>query len=494
MNPSSPPQTAAQADRRRWMALAILLLASFMNLVDVSIVNVALPSLQANLGANSSQMEWVVAAYVLSFALFLLPFGRLGDIVGRRGMFLLGVSVFTIGSALCGFAPSIETLIGARVLQGIAGAMMIPQVMSIVAVIFPPQERTFAFSFFALTAGLAAVTGPIAGGLLISADLAGLDWRPIFLVNIPLGIVTVVVATRAVPRVPPHPGLRNDFVGIAIFALSILALVFPLIEGRAYGWPIWAFGLLATGLAGLVAFYFWERRRARLGQAQLLPVALLENRNFAIGTQATLIFFSGIPGLFMMLAIFFQSGFGLTPLESGFTTVPFPIGVLVASVLAGRLGNRLLSQRVATGALLLAGGMAYLRFTLGGVGDTIDQWAFVPPLFMAGAGLGVAVTALFQTILQGVPPQDSGSASGALQAFQQVGGAFGVALVGEIFFTWLEHAQQWGAASTQSAFVHAAASATWYEIVAFLVVALMAGLLKPMAQPQAPTQPVAVEA
>lgn len=462
------------------MALAVLLLASFMNLVDVSIVNVALPSLQRDLGAGTSHIQWVVAAYVLSFALFLLPCGRLGDIVGRRGMFLAGVGAFTLASALCGVAPTIETLIGARVLQGIAAAIMTPQVMSIVAVIFPPGERSFAFSFFALTAGLAAVTGPIAGGLLISADLWGLDWRPIFLVNIPLGILALLVARRIVPRVEPHPGLRNDFVGIGLFALAILAIVFPLIEGRTYHWPVWAFGLLAAGLVGLVVFYLWERRRAQRGLAELLPVALLENRNFALGTLMTLIFFSGIPGLFMMLAIFFQSGFGLTPLASGLATMPFPVGVLAASILSGRLGNRLLAPRVAIGSLLLAIGMVYLRLTLSMVETTIDQWLFVPPLFIAGAGLGLAVTALFQTILQGVPPRDSGSASGALQAFQQVGGALGVALVGEIFFTTLASTTSNAA---QAAFVDAASNATAYEIGAFLLVALMVALLKPLPLP-----------
>jgi EmrB/QacA subfamily drug resistance transporter len=499
---TTPPNEAAHAAAAaeaaaypsRWPALFILLLASFMNLIDVTIVNVALPSMQANLGANSSQIEWVVAAYVLSFALFLLPFGRLGDIVGRKRMFLIGVTAFTIGSALCGLAPSIEMLIGARVLQGIAGAMMTPQVLSIVQVIFPAKERGLAFSFFGLTAGLASVAGPIAGGLLISADLWGLDWRPIFLVNIPLGILTVAVALRLVPKITPHPGLTNDFVGIGIFGLAILAVVFPLVEGRVYGWPLWAFGLIALGLAGMVVFYLWEKRRDREGKTELLPVSLLENRNFVVGTLMTLIFFSGIPGLFMILAIFLQSGFGLTPLESGLTTLPFPLGVLIISIIGGRLGSRFLNWRVAIGSLLLAGGMFYLRWTFGQVGDVLDHWAFVPPLFIAGMGLGLGVSALFQTILTGVPGKDAGSASGALQAFQQVGGALGVALVGEIFFTWLEHAREWGATSMHSGFVNAASNAAWYEIGAFVVVAAMVPLIKRLPPQGAPPVHVAIEA
>ena len=488
------PQMPADAppDPRRWVALIILLLASFMNLIDVTIVNVALPAMQANLGANSSQIEWVVAAYVLAFALFLLPFGRLGDIVGRRGMFLIGVGAFTLASALCGLAPSIEMLIGARVLQGIGGAMMTPQVLAIVTVIFPAKERGLAFSFFGLTAGLASVAGPIAGGLLISANLWGLDWRPIFLVNIPLGALAIVMAIRFVPRIAPHPGLTNDFVGIAIFGAALVAVIFPLVEGRVYGWPAWAFGLIVLGLLGFVAFYFWEKARDRAGKTELLPIPLLENRNFVIGTLMTLIFFSGVPGLFMILAIFFQSGFGLTPLESGLTTVPFPLGVLVMSLINGRLGNKRLSLRVASGALLLATGMTWLHFTIAGVGTSIETLAFVPPLFIAGVGLGLTISALFQTILQGVPGKDAGSASGALQAFQQVGGALGVALVGEIFFSTVENAQRLGAATREAGFIAAGANATWYEIGAFLLVAALVPLLRPLQKQPAP-QPTVVE-
>ena len=486
MNPNHlMPKTPADADPRRWIVLFILLLASFMNLIDVTIVNTALPSMQEAFGATSSQIEWVVAAYVLAFALGLLPFGRLGDIVGRRKMFLIGVTGFTIASALCGLAPSIETLIAARVLQGFAGAVMTPQVLAIVQVIFPPQEKGAAFSLFGLSAGLAAVTGPIAGGLLITADLWGLDWRPIFLVNIPLGILAVVAGLTLIAKMPGNPALRNDYVGISIFGATILLLIFPLIEGRGYGWPAWAFVMLGLSVIGMVAFYLWEKRRDRAGAPQLLPVALLENRNFLLGTTMTMIFFSGVPGLFMILAIFFQGGFGLTALESGLTTIPFPLGVLLASLISGRLGSRFLSWRVAIGSLLLAGGMIVLRFTLAGVTDSIDHWAFVPGLLVAGIGLGIGISGLFQTILAGVPGRDAGSGAGALQAFQQVGGALGVALVGEIFFTWLEHARDWGATSMHNAFVNAATNATTYEIAAFLLVAAMVPFLKrpPHTQP-----------
>ena len=256
------PQSKAEADPRRWIALFVLLLASFMNLIDVTIVNVALPSLQANMHADPSQLEWVVAAFVLAFALGLLPFGRLGDVVGRTRMFLIGVGLFTLASAFCGLAPSIEWLIVARVLQGLAGAIMTPQVLAIAQVTFPPEEKGQAFSLFGLSAGLAAVTGPILGGLLIGANFFGLDWRPIFLVNVPVGIIAVVAGLYLIPRTPGHPDLKNDFVGIAIFALATIAMIYPLVEGRSFGWPLWAFALIGVSLL-LVALFVFGRSVAR---------------------------------------------------------------------------------------------------------------------------------------------------------------------------------------------------------------------------------------
>jgi EmrB/QacA subfamily drug resistance transporter len=495
-SPFHVPQSKADADPRRWVAFVFLLLASFMNLMDVTIVNVALPSMQENLGASPSQIEWVVAAYVLAFALGLLPFGRLGDIVGRKGMFLIGVGLFTLGSLLCGIAPSIETLIGARVLQGLAASAMTPQVLAIAQVSFPPEEKGLMFSLFGLAASLASVCGPIIGGALIAGDFFGLDWRPIFLVNIPIGVLAVIAGALVVVRVPPHPGLRNDYLGIGIFGLAMVLLVFPLIEGRTYGWPWWVFVMIAASVVLMAAFYFWERHRHAQNATQLLPLELLRNRSFLLGTLITTIFASGIPGFFIVVAIFLQTGFGLTPLESGLTTVPFSLGVMAASLLAGRFGSRFLRRRVATGALLLAVGMAYMRFEIGTVGDSVNSWALLPPLVIAGIGLGTTFGALFQSILAGVPHRDAGSGAGSLQAFQQAGGALGVALVGEIFFTWLENAQTWGATSKSSAFVNAASNAIIYEIVVFLLVAALVPFLKALPKDQGQQQwqrPVPVE-
>jgi EmrB/QacA subfamily drug resistance transporter len=472
------PQSKAEADPRRWVALTVLLIANFMNLMDVTIVNVALPSLQENLGADASQLEWVIAAYVLSFALGLLPFGRLGDIVGRTHMFLAGVAAFSLASAFCGLAPSIEWLIAARALQGLAGAMMTPQVLAIATVTFPPEERGQSFSLFGLSAGLAAVAGPLIGGLLIGANLGGLDWRPIFLVNVPVGILAVVLGWFIIPRPPGHPDLRNDYLGIVLFGASMVALVYPIIEGRSYGWPAWTWALMAAALVGMGLFVLWERYRSANDRSQLLNFGLITNPQFLLGAGVLMIFSSGIPGFFMVISLLLQAGFGFTPLQSGLTNTPFSVGVLVISLIAGRFGQSYLRTRAAVSAVLLTGGMVWLHLIIAGLGDSIDPWVFLPPLFMAGLGLGLGFSSLFQLVLATVPPRDAGAGAGSLQAFQQVGGAVGVALIGQIFFSLLEGARDWGATSVHEAFTVSAAAATWYQIAAFAVVFLLVFLIR----------------
>lgn len=476
-NHAMPPQDRAAADPRRWLALFVLLIANFMNLIDVTIVNVALPAMRENLGATDSQIEWVVAGYVLAFALGLLPFGRLGDILGRTRLFLWGVGAFTAASALCGLSPNIEFLIGARVVQGLAGAMMTPQVLAIATVTFPPQERGQAFSLFGLSAGLASVCGPILGGILISAHLFGLDWQPIFLVNVPVGILAVIAGLALIPRLPGHPALRNDYVGIALFGLGIVLVIFPIIEGQSYGWPFWSFAMIVVGLLVLALFVLWTRARAAHGQPQLLNFDLIANREFMFGAFVTTVFASGIPGMFMVISILLQGGFGFTPLESGLTNTPFSVGVLTASLIAGRFGNSFLRARLAAAAGLLVTGIGWLHFIVAGVGDSIDHWSFLPPLFIAGIGLGLGFSSLFQLVLRVVPPRDAGAGSGALQAFQQVGGALGVALIGQIFFSGLGSAMA-GGQSQHAAFAGSAAMALWYQVISFGLVLVLVPLFK----------------
>jgi EmrB/QacA subfamily drug resistance transporter len=498
---SANPQAAASddvpPDPRRWVALFVLLIANFMNLLDVTIVNVALPSMRDGLGATDTQIEWVVAAYILAFALGLLPFGRLGDIVGRTHMFLWGMIAFTAASALCGLSPNIEFLIFARVLQGIGGAMMAPQVLAIATVTFPPKERGQAFSLFGLTAGLASVCGPIIGGLLISAQIFGLDWQPIFLVNVPVGIIALVAGWFLIPRLPGHKDMKNDYVGILLVSVALLLIIFPIVEGRVLGWPLWAFGMVAAGLVVMAGFVFWTRARDRAGQPQLLNHSLIANRDFMFGALVMTIFASGIPGMFMVISLLLQGGFGFTPLESGLTNTPFSIGVLAASAIAARFGSHYLRTRLAIAASLLVIGIGSLHFIIAGVTETIDAWHFLLPLLVAGVGLGMGFSSLFQLVLRNVPPRDAGASSGALQAFQQIGGALGVALVGEMFFGGLATAFA-GGATPHAAFAGSASFALWYQVASFAIVLLLVPLFRSpkggQAAGQGTPQPMPVEA
>ena len=477
----TPPDFSETGHPRRWIALVTLLTAGFMNLIDVTIVNVALPTLQSSLSATESQIEWVVAAYILVFALCLLPAGRLGDVVGRRRMFIIGVSIFTLGSALCGVAPDMDTLIAARVLQGIGGGIMTPQTLAIVPAIFPPSERGFVFSFFGLTAGLATVTGPVLGGMLIHVDLFGLDWRPIFLVNIPVGALAIVAALRFIPSLPGAKDTRIDLIGVGLAALTLLLVLFPLVEGRELDWPLWCFVMMIASIPTGWVFLRWQRHRDRVRKPQLLPVELMHNTLFLVGICMVAVLFSGVPGFFFVFAQYLQNGYGLSALQSGLTTLPFSVGVLVASLASGKLGNRWPRRRITVGAVCLAGGMISLRYLTLHMGESIDQISMAPSLLIGGIGLGITIAPLFQVVLSTVESGDAGSASGTLQSFQQVGGAFGVAIMGQIFFSRLQTgvASSGTAASNASTdvFMTAMSQAIIYNALAFVAVALLVRVL-----------------
>lgn len=472
---ASIQQPMADVDPRRWIALAVLLGAAFMNLIDVTIVNVALPSMQTNMGATSSQIEWVIAAYVLTFALFLLPFGRLGDIVGKRRVFVAGVIAFTIISAFCGLAPNIEMLVIARVLQGIAGAALMPQVLAIIQDIFPREERIKAFSFFGATASIASVSGPLVGGFLIDLNIAGLDWRPIFLINIPLGIAVALLALRNIPKMAGNPELSVDWGGMLIVATAVFCLIFPLVEGRSFDWPVWIFVMMAASMPAFFAFVLWERYRDEHNASQLLPMSLITNRNYMVGTFIVMAFFSGLPGLFMVLVLYFQLGFGLSPLESGLATAPFPFGVFLASTTLSRMmGNRYMRQRLTAGIAMLIVAMFWIRHTVLGVSGELTGTVFLLPLLMAGFSVGVTISVIFNTVLAGVPPKDTGSGSGGLQAFQQMGAAIGIAVIGQIFFASLAA----NGAPTQASFKDATAAALIYDIALFATVIVLSLFLR----------------
>ncbi|WP_282602834.1 MFS transporter [Paracoccus sp. PARArs4] len=458
--------TETQTTPNPWAATVLLLMGNFMNLIDVSIVNVALPSIRDSLQASETQIEWISAAYVLTFAVGLLPCGRFGDKLGRRRLFLSGVSLFTLASAFCGLAPNVEVLIASRALQGIGGAMMVPQVMAIMHVIFRPEEKARAFALAGVIISLGAVTGPLLGGVLITFDMGGLDWRPIFLVNLPFGIVVVLAGMRLIPRLNPDRTMRIDWPGVLLFGLTITLVVLPVIEGPLLGWPAWSIAALVSALPVGALFLRRQIGLERRGQAQLLPVSLLHDRGFLSGISIVMLHFSAIPGMFLVFAIYLQTGFGFTPLESGLATAPFPLGVMTGSWITGRFGTKGIPWRIATGAAILLCGMTWFRMMTGQPPEGLQIWTFAPPLAVNGLGMGLAISPLFQLVLRDVPGRIAGAATGTMQALQQVGAAIGIAIISGLFFVRLQ-------AQGYSEAMH---HALGYQIVVFAAILTILGL------------------
>src|SRR5216684_3983708 len=422
----APPGTASEgADPRRWLTLIILLLAAFMNLLDLSIVNIAIPSIQRDLHASYADVQWALAGYTLAYAVVLITGGRLGDAYGRKRLFLIGVTGFTIMSALCGAAQSPGMLIGSRVLQGAMGAIMIPQVLSVIQVIFPPGERIKALAGFGVTAGLGTVSGPLLGGLLTEHSLLGLGWRSIFLINVPIGIFAVAAAAVLVreSRAPRPP--RLDPVGVALISAALLLLLYPLVQGRQFGWPTWTFVSMAASAPVFALFVAYERVKTRRDGSPLVQLSLFSQRSFSVGMAIAVTFFLGITSFALILTLF---------LHAGLTFLPFSGGVLLASGAAARLAPRFGRGVTMTGALVMAAGMGGLIATVHHYGAAVTTWEMVPALVVAGLGMGSVLAPLADILLAGVPHQHAGSASGLLNTGFQVGASIGIAVIGVIFF------------------------------------------------------------
>ncbi len=431
-----PPSAAAgeDADPRRWLTLVILLLAAFMNLLDVSIVNIAIPSIQRDLHASYADVQWALAGYTLAYALVLITGGRLGDAFGRKRLFLIGVIGFTIMSALCGAAQSAEMLIACRVVQGAMGGIMVPQVLSVIQVIFPPAERIKALAGFGVTAGLGTVSGPLLGGLLIQHNLFGLLWRPIFLINIPVGIIAVAASVVLVreSRAPRPP--RLDAIGVVLVSVALLLLLYPLVQGRELGWPAWTFVSMAASVPVLALFAGYERAKDRRDGSPLVQLSLFRQRAFAAGIAIAVTFFLGVTSFALILTLSLQTGLGFTPLHAGLTFLPFSGGVLIASGAAARLAPRFGRGVTMTGALIMAAGMAALIAIVHHYGQAVTTWEMVPALVLAGLGMGGVLAPLSDILLAGVPRQHAGSASGLLNTAIQLGASVGIAVIGVIFF------------------------------------------------------------
>lgn len=428
-----PPSTDGPAapHRGRWLVLAVVLCANLMDLLDSTIVNVAAPTIRHDLGGGATTLQWLSAGYTLAFAVLLITGARLGDILGRRRLFLIGSAGFTVFSATCAAAPSPALLIAARALQGASGALMLPQGFGLLKEVFAEGEMGKVFAAFGPAMGLPALAAPVLAGALIAADLWGTGWRLVFLVNVPIGLFALVMAWRVLPRAVSHPGARLDLGGVALVGLALVAIVYPLIQGRAAGWPAWTVAMLGAGGGLLVAFVAHERRRVR---DPLIEPGLLANRTYVSGIAVALAFFGAFGGLLLCVSLFCQLGERFSAIHAGLTLMPMIVGMLVAMGasfgLVARLGRHLLH----IGVLLVAAGAAALALTVTGA-RTAGTWDLVPSLFVIGLGAGASFGQLFDFILAGVGMDEVGSASGVLEAVQQLATALGVAVLGTIFFS-----------------------------------------------------------
>jgi EmrB/QacA subfamily drug resistance transporter len=430
---------------RRKVALIVLFLASFMDLLDTTIVNVALPPIQRELSAGYSAVQWVVAGYALAFALLLITGGRLGDIVGRKRMFLIGVAGFTIASATCGAAQSPGMLVASRVLQGALAAMMVPQVLSIIQVMFPPKERGAAMGGFAGLAGLATVAGPVLGAVLTEGDLFGLGWRAVFLINVPVGIGTLIAASLLVPESKAPTALKLDLPGVLIVTAGLGLLLYPLVQGRDLGWPAWTFVAMVLSVPVLVGFVYYQRWRQRRDGSPLVALNLFKHRSYSAGNLVSLVFFAVMGSYFLVFTLFLQQGLGYSVLRAGLTGLPWSVSTplfagIGAAVLTPKFGRAVL----AAGALIMAAGIALIIVTVSRYGPDLHPWQLIPALFIGGAGMGMVLAPVFDFVLSDVPEEDAGSASGVFSATEQVGFAAGIALIGVLFFGLLGHSADRG--------------------------------------------------
>ena len=429
----APAPKADELDPRRWLALGAVMTALFMVLLDVSIVNVAVPAIRSNLSANNADIQFVVAGYGLAYAVMLITGGRLGDIFGRKKLFLIGMSGFVIASALCGLAQSAIMLDLSRVLQGTMAALMYPQVLSVIQVSFPPQERARVFGFVGAVIGIATITGPLAGGLIIRDDITGGSWRWIFLVNLPIGIGALIAATRLVTESRAPNAKRLDLVGVVLSTAGILLLVYPLVEGQVAGWPAWTFICMALSPFALLAFILYERSLPST-RFPLVQLSLFRIPSFRVGVAISAVFIAGIPAFFFTFSLMLQVGLSYSALNAGLTTIPWSLGSAVASAMSTRVAPRLGKWTIAIGSALLVIGILGIMLTLHQVGTSVTGWDLIPSFLISGLGLGTVIAPLLNIILAGVPGRDAGSASGVLTTFQQLGGAIGVAVVGVVFF------------------------------------------------------------
>ncbi len=432
-----PGETTA-LDPNRWAALAVLLTGAFLAPLDFFIVNVAMPSIATGLGATAADVQLVISGYAVVYAVFLITGGRLGDIFGRKSIFMLGLTGFAVASALCGLAWSPVTLILARLLQGLAAAAMAPQALASVHALFPARERGRALSIYGVALGLSSVVGQLLGGALVGADLGGLGWRLIFLINVPVAMIAFAAAIPLLRETRAPHRARLDMVGVALSSTALAVFVVPLVEGRERGWPWWSIAMLLTTPLFVELFRRYEVRLAKSGGDPLVAIEIFQTPGLLRGLGAIMLLYA-IATFFLIYSIYLQSALGLSPLQAGLAILPFSAGFLTASTFSPLFGRWMGAAAPSLGfALSATGAAATALVAVAFPAGTVPPLPLMAPaLVLIGLGMGMSIPTMVRVIVERVEPGRAGLVGGIVNSTLQVSAAVGMAVLGGLFFTAL---------------------------------------------------------
>ncbi len=433
-----PP--AEGQDPKRWLALGVCMAGVFMTLLDVSIVNVALPSLEQGLGASASDLQWVLSGYAVTFGLALVPSGRIGDAKSRRTVFLVGLTGFVVASLACGLATTPLFLIVARLLQGLTAGAVTPQVTGIIQDLFRGPERGRAFGLFGAIAGISTAVGPLLGGALIALFGSEHGWRYVFFVNIPIGAVVIPVAARLLAKTTKPVGDRGrtqlDPIGSLLLGGGVVSILLPLVEQREWSGSV-RYPLYGLAAVLLTTFVLWERRVLRRGRKPVINLRLFALETYSFGSAIAAIYFAAFTSIFFVLTVYLQQGIGYSAWQAGLTITAFAVAGIPASRLSGQRSTTHALAFVRTGAALFALGLVGAIVAVRTHGGPDIGWWLIAPLFVAGFGNGLVLPANQTRAVSQVPVAEASAAGGAYQTFQRVGTAIGIAVVGTVFFNRL---------------------------------------------------------
>lgn len=428
---ASPPEAPPAIP---WPPVATVMIGMFMAILDSYIAIVAGPAIQADLRATAGELQWVLAGYQLSYAVFMITAGRIADLYGRKRIFMLGIVVFTLASVACAMATGPGMLVVARIVQGLGAAMVVPQVFGVITLLVPAEGRHRVFGILGVVIGLGTIGGQLIGGLLIGANLFGSDWRSVFWVNVPIGIVTLALAAKFVPESKAAGARRLDMPGVAALSAALFLLTFPLIQGREQGWPWWTWVCFAGSLAAFAVFVAVERRVAGSGGDPLMDLTLFRKRSFSLGLLLVICVYALLTSYYLSLAVSLQDGLGFSALQSGLVYAPAAVMFFIFGMVAGRLVPKYGRRVLEVGSIVLAIGYLSTAVVLL-TGGPMSPATVIPTLMLQSVGGGLLITPLLNSVLARIEPAAVGMASGALSTAQQVGAALGVAVIGVVFFT-----------------------------------------------------------